>query len=197
MEANNLISSPLFMVIMGTPGGGKGTQADIISKKFNIPHISSGALLREVASRDTPSGRELKACMDSGALAPNDLIINIMEERLNNTDCRNGFIIDGFPRAGIEAVALDHILAKQGRCLGNVIEIKISLEECIARLSVRGRHDDREDVIKNRYNIYLKETHDVREYFKGKKGLYKEISGEKPVEIITEELIKLLKDQIK
>jgi adenylate kinase len=185
------------MVIMGTPGAGKGTQADIISKRFNIPHISSGALLREVASQDSPLGRDLKACMDSGALAPNDLIIKIMEERLNNTDCKNGFIIDGFPRAGVEAQALEEILARQGRKLGNVIEIKISLEECIGRLSIRGRHDDREDVIRKRHSIYLKETHDVREYFKLKKDLYKEISGDRTVDNLTEEIIKLLEDQIK
>lgn len=187
-KSAEMISSPLFIVIMGSPGAGKGTQAERLSKKHSIPHISSGELLRETAKEKSPLGKRLKECMDRGELAPNDVIIDIMTERLGRNDCKKGFIIDGFPRAGVEAKALEDILAGQGRKLGNVIEIKISREECLKRLAGRGRHDDKEDVINRRYDIYIEQSRDVREYFKRKENLYKEINGENSEEFIEENL---------
>ena len=192
----DMISSPLFIVIMGSPGAGKGTQAERLSKKHSIPHISSGELLRETAKEKSPLGKRLKECMDRGELAPNDVIIDIMTERLGRNDCKKGFIIDGFPRAGVEAIALEEILAGHRRKLGNVIEIKISREECLKRLAGRGRHDDKEDVINRRYDIYLEQSHEVREYFKTREHLYKEINGENSEEFIEEELNNLVKYEI-
>jgi adenylate kinase len=184
----DMISSPLFIVIMGSPGAGKGTQAERLSKKHSIPHISSGELLRQTAKEKSPPGKRLKECMDRGELAPNDVIIDIMAERLGKNDCKKGFIIDGFPRARVEAIALEEILEHQGRKLGNVIEIKISREECLRRLAGRGRHDDKDDVINRRYDIYLEQSGEVRKYFKTRENLYKEINGENSEEFIEDAL---------
>jgi len=180
---------------MGSPGAGKGTQAEKLGKQYAIPHISSGELLRETARQNTPVGRRLKEYMEKGELAPNDVIIDIMTERLNRPDCKKGFIIDGFPRARIEAIALEEILATQKRKLGNVIEIKISREECIRRLKDRGRYDDKMDVINKRYDIYLSQSYEVREHFKTRKNLYKEINGEGSKESVEKELNKILRSE--
>jgi len=195
-KKSNLQTSPLFMIIKGGPGAGKGTQAKKLSEKYKIPHISSGDLLREVAKEDSPEGRRLKILMDKGELAPNDLIIDIIEKRLNKPDCRKGFILDGFPRARVEAKALEKILERQGRKPGNVIEIKISWEETLKRLAGRGRDDDKKEVIENRYKIYLKEAKEVIGYFKRRKNLCTEINGERKPEFITEDLIELIEKQL-
>jgi len=191
-KKTDFISSPLFIVIMGSPGAGKGTQAERLAKKHSIPHISSGELLRQTAKEKSPLGKRLKECMDRGELAPNDVIIDIMAERLGKDDCKKGFIIDGFPRAGVEVIALEEILAGQGRKLGNVIEIKISREECLRRLAGRGRHDDKDDVINRRYDIYLEQSSEVRKYFKTRENLYKEINGENSEEVIENALNSLV-----
>ena len=197
MNSFDLKTSPLFMVIMGSPGAGKGTQAEKLAENYKIPHISSGELLREVAKEDSPTGKSLKKMMDKGELAPSELIIEIMEERLSKADCKKGFIIDGFPRKKNEAIALEKILEKFGKTLGNVMEVKISREECIVRLMDRGRKDDEKDVINNRYDIYLEESDEVREYFKTKKNLYREINGERAEDFIQEEIKNILENQLK
>ena len=191
-----LSSSPLFMAIIGSPGAGKGTQGKRLAEKYNIPHISAGKLLREIAKKDTPLARDVKDCMGKGELVPDKLIANIIAERLHKADCKKGFILDGFPRTAESAELLDELLAKDGKTLGNVIELKTSREECLKRLMARGRQDDKADVINHRYDIYLEESSELKEHFKGKKDLYKEFSSEGPVDTMQNKLVDLLEKQL-
>jgi adenylate kinase len=122
---------------MGTPGAGKGTQAKLLSSRFGACHISTGDALRDAVRSGTRLGREAQAAMDRGILVPDDVVIGIVEERLDAPDCRNGFLLDGFPRTVAQARALDELLARKGQPLDAVILITVPRAEARERLAVR------------------------------------------------------------
>jgi adenylate kinase len=125
------------LVLMGLPGAGKGTQASNITESFNIPHISTGDMFRSAIKEETELGVEAKAYMDKGELVPDEVTIGIVEERLAKDDCKEGFLLDGFPRTVAQAEALESILAGQGRALDHVLYIKVSRDQLIERLAGR------------------------------------------------------------
>ena len=128
---------PLRIVLLGPPGAGKGTHAKILSERFNIPHISTGDILRSEIKSGTPLGKRAKSFIDSGKLVPDDLVIEMVEHRLENPDVKNGFILDGFPRTVEQAKALDAMLEKRKMPLSFVLEFDTSEEVIIFRLSGR------------------------------------------------------------
>lgn len=125
------------ILFMGPPGAGKGTQADVIVKEFGIPHISTGDAFRLAIKQGTPIGLKAKEYMDQGLLVPDDVTIGIVEERLQQPDCREGFLLDGFPRTLSQAEALDGILDRLNSGLDHVINLKVDRNKLLARLTGR------------------------------------------------------------
>lgn len=125
------------IILMGLPGAGKGTQADSIVEKYDIPHISTGDMFRAAISEGTELGLKAKSYMDQGALVPDEVTIGIVRERLNEPDCEKGFLLDGFPRTVAQAEALDALLADMGRKIEHVINIEVEPEELLKRLTGR------------------------------------------------------------
>lgn len=122
---------------MGLPGAGKGTQAEMIKEKYNIPHISTGDMFRQAIKDETELGKKAKAFMDEGALVPDEVTNGIVEERLAKDDCNNGFLLDGFPRTVPQAEALDEITEKQGKQIDYVIHVDVPAEKLVERLTGR------------------------------------------------------------
>jgi len=127
----------LRLIIFGPPGAGKGTQAEKIVKKLGIPHIATGDIFREAVAKQTELGKKAKEFMDKGELVPDEIVVGIVEERLNQPDCEKGFLLDGFPRTLIQAEALDRILNKLNKKIDVVINLEVSEEEVVKRLSNR------------------------------------------------------------
>lgn len=125
------------LLLIGAPGSGKGTQAAKIQEEFKIPQISTGDILRTAVRNGTPLGKEVAGYMNSGNLVPNELIIDLMNERLNADDCRNGYILDGFPRTVKQAEALDELLIQGGQKLDMVISVDVEDDEVVKRLGGR------------------------------------------------------------
>ncbi len=125
------------LIFFGPPGVGKGTQAQAISKRLHLPHISTGDILRSEVRKQTILGQKAKSYMDKGALVPDDLIIEMMKERLMRPDCTDGFILDGFPRTLAQAQSLDEMLEDLGMKIDRAINFEVSEEEIIKRLSNR------------------------------------------------------------
>lgn len=125
------------LVLMGLPGAGKGTQAEMIVEKYGIPHISTGDMFRAAIKEETPLGKQAKAYMDAGNLVPDEVTIGIVRERLAKQDCEKGFLLDGFPRTVPQAEALDAIMSDMNRSINYVIHIKVEREKLMERLTGR------------------------------------------------------------
>ncbi|MCD6038865.1 MAG: adk [Gammaproteobacteria bacterium] len=128
------------LVLLGSPGVGKGTQAKFISQQFGIPHISTGDILRAAVSAESPLGKQAKQIMNEGGLVPDEIMIPLIEERLQQPDCKKGFLLDGFPRTLEQAKSLDQLLNKHQTPLNFVIQLTVPEEEIINRLSGRRVH---------------------------------------------------------
>lgn len=125
------------LILLGPPGAGKGTQAKILSRKYDIPQISTGDILRAAVKDRTPMGDKAKVFMDSGSLVPDEVVVGIVEERLLQPDCVNGFILDGFPRTVVQADALKLMLGAHGKSIEHVISIEVAKEELLGRITGR------------------------------------------------------------
>jgi adenylate kinase len=153
------------IVLLGPPGAGKGTQAQKLAEKLGIPHISTGDLFRDNISKATELGLEAKKYLDSGDLVPATLTNRLVEDRLNDADAADGFILDGFPRSVEQAEALKDMLAARNTTLDAVLEFRVSEQELLDRLKSRGRADDTVDVILNRMKVYRDETAPLLDYY--------------------------------
>lgn len=154
------------VVLLGPPGAGKGTQAQKLSEKLGIPHISTGELFRSNIENGTKLGCEAKRYLDAGDLVPSELTNQLVDDRLSDADAANGFILDGFPRSLEQAKALHEMLQRRGTDIDAVVEFRVSEEELLQRLKDRGRADDTEDIIHNRMNVYRDETAPLLKYYR-------------------------------
>ena len=155
------------IVLLGPPGAGKGTQAQKLAEKLGIPHISTGDLFRYNISNETELGLEAKKYLDAGDLVPAKLTNALVDDRLNDADAADGFILDGFPRSVEQAETLREMLAARDTKLDAVLEFRVSEDELLSRLKSRGRADDTEDVILNRMKVYRDETAPLLDYYQG------------------------------
>ena len=202
----------LNLVMLGPPGAGKGTQARQLRRKWNIPHISTGAMLRDAVQAGTPLGREVAAIMESGGLISDDVITHVVIERLADPDTKGGFLLDGYPRTIPQAEALDRMLS--GRAPLVVVDIVLSEAEVVRRLTSRmvcaecGAHavgagpachdcggplvpraDDREQVVLNRMKVYRDQTEPLISYY-GNRSTYCRIDGARLPDDVTADIIK-------
>ncbi len=176
------------VVFLGPPGAGKGTQAVRIAEKYNVPHISTGDILRAAVKEGTELGKLAKEYMDKGELVPDDVIIGIIRERLSQSDVRErGFILDGFPRTLPQAEALDKMLSELRLPLDKVVYLNVDDEEIVKRLLARGRADDTEEVIRNRLEVYRKQTAPLIDYY-SERGILVEICGVGEIDEITKKI---------
>ncbi|MBR5271960.1 MAG: adenylate kinase [Clostridia bacterium] len=208
------------LILLGAPGAGKGTQAEFISEKYNIPMVSTGNMIREALKNETELGLKAKSFMDAGQLVPDEVVIGIIKERLDNEDCKNGFILDGFPRTIPQAEALD----KMGIELDKVVDFEVPDEAIIARMSGRRvcgacgssyhtqfkrpekdgvcdkcgaelvqRKDDHPDTVKERLRVYHEQTEPLKDYY-AKTGKLRIVDGQNDIAAITKATFAALED---
>ncbi|MCH5644277.1 MULTISPECIES: adenylate kinase [unclassified Gordonia (in: high G+C Gram-positive bacteria)] len=153
------------LVILGPPGAGKGTQAELLSEALGIPHISTGDLFRANISQGTAVGVEAKKYLDAGNLVPSEITVDMVRARVGEPDAAKGFILDGFPRSTEQADALKDILAALDTSLDAVLSFEVDTDVVVDRMLARGRADDTEEVIRNRMAVYTKETAPLLAYY--------------------------------
>jgi adenylate kinase len=153
-------------VLLGPPGAGKGTQAEKLAEKLEIPHLSTGELFRQNIGNGTKLGLEAKRYLDAGDLVPAELTNELVDDRLSDPDTAGaGFILDGYPRSVPQAQALHDMLERRGIQLDAVLEFRVPEDALFDRLKARGRADDTDDIIHNRMNVYRDETAPLIEYY--------------------------------
>ena len=153
------------LVLLGPPGAGKGTQAEQLAEKLQIPHLSTGELFRQNINNGTKLGLEAKRYLDAGNLVPSELTNELVDDRLSNSDADGGFILDGYPRSVHQAKALHDMLERRGTQLDAVLEFRVAEDVLLERLKARGRADDTDEVILNRMKVYRDETAPLIEYY--------------------------------
>ncbi len=164
------------LILLGPPGAGKGTQAEKLVDRLSIIQISTGDMLRQARRDQTEAGKLAEDYMKSGVLVPDEIVVNIVRDRLNQEDCRPGYILDGFPRSVEQAQALDETLKDRGEQMDAVISLTVPDEELVMRLLARQREDDNETVIRKRLNVYTQQTEPLIDYYRSS-GIIKEIDG--------------------
>lgn len=215
----------MFIVLMGPPGAGKGTQAEKLTKEFALIHVSTGDIFRNAVKEGTEMGRKAKEYMDKGELVPDEIVLGIVKERLSKPDCEDGVLLDGFPRTIEQAEALDEVLEDLKMKTDAVINIDVNEEELIARLTGRRvcrncgatyhikfnppkvrnicdhcsgelyqRSDDTIDTVKERLNVYNKQTLPMVDYYE-RKGLYKSADGSRPIDQVFADIAAYLQNK--
>jgi adenylate kinase len=183
------------LLIMGPPGAGKGTQAQRVAAHYEIPAISTGDIFRAMKTSDTPLARQLRAIVDSGGLVSDEITNAVVAERLTESDCVAGFLLDGYPRTLQQVEALDDFLASSGQSLDAVISLLADVDEVVDRLlkraEVEGRSDDTVDTIRRRQAIYRRETEPLLEVYRDR-GLLVEVDGLGAVEDVSARLFAAL-----
>ena len=203
------------VILLGAPGAGKGTQAVRIAAAMNIPHISTGDIFRKNIKEKTPVGLKAKSYIDRGQLVPDEVVVEIVQQRIDEDDCKNGFLLDGFPRTIAQAEALDRLTN-----IDSVINLEVDLDKLVDRITGRRvcekcgesyhvstkkddicekcggkliqRADDTEETVKSRLNVYKNETAPLINFYKNQ-GVLKNVDGMKSIEEVFEEISKALK----
>ena len=173
----------LNIIFIGAPGVGKGTQSALIEKDYSIAHIATGDMLRENIANGTELGKTAKSYMDKGELVPDSLVIDMLTDRIKKDDCKNGFMLDGFPRTMEQAKELSKILDSLNYKINAVIDLYASENIIIERLLNRGRADDNEETIRNRLKVFESQSKPVLDYYNDKAKIIKIESVGTPEEV--------------
>jgi adenylate kinase len=185
------------LVLFGPPGAGKGTQSRLLTEKHGLPQLSTGDMLRAAITAGTPLGLACKALMARGELVPDETVIQIIAERYDEPDCRNGAIFDGFPRTVPQAEALDAMLAKRGRKIDLVLELKVDDAVLLARVESRIkaggvlRTDDTPETLAHRLSVYYKNTAPLIGYYRGQ-GKLRTVDGMASISEVTAQIDRAL-----
>ena len=186
------------LILLGPPGCGKGTQAQILQDRFGAVQLSTGEMLREAAKAGTELGKKAEALMNAGKLVPDDLIVSMIAERIADADCANGFILDGFPRTVAQAKALDAMLKEKGLKLDHVIELEVDEGALFARIEGRAaesggaaRADDNPQTLKKRLAVYRQQTAPILPYYR-KTGRLDSVDGMQSIDQVTDQLVAIL-----
>lgn len=212
------------IILLGPPGAGKGTQAKSISNRYSIPHISTGDIFRKNISENTPLGIEAKSYMDKGQLVPDEVTINMVKDRLVQDDCKDGYLLDGFPRTVSQAEALQEFLEQRGESLNTALLINVPNEFILERMTGRRvcpscgasyhikfnppangkcelcgadivqRKDDTAETVKERLDVYEKQTQPLIDYY-SKNNLLSQVDGTKAINLVFESICDVLKDK--
>jgi adenylate kinase len=175
------------LIFLGPPGAGKGTQAQTLAQAWKIPHISTGDILRSAVAQKTELGQKAQSYMDRGELVPDQLILDLVRERLIQPDASTGWILDGFPRTVVQASFLDVLLQEMGQSCNAVINFEVPDGILVERLLGRGRKDDTEDVIRHRLVVYHQQTAPLIDFYRDR-DLLLSVDGNQSVEAVTAEL---------
>lgn len=158
------------LVLLGAPGSGKGTQATRLTEYLNVPHISTGELLRAAVKAETPLGLQAKSVMEAGGLVSDDVVLGMLEDRLLKPDTNNGFILDGYPRNLVQANALTVLLSKLKQPVDIAVQLDVDTEILVSRLAGRaqaeGRADDSPDAVRKRLGVYQSQTAPVVDFYR-------------------------------
>ena len=154
------------LILVGPPGAGKGTQAVHLAEHYQIPHISTGDIFRANLQNGTALGLKAKSYMDKGELVPDSLTNEMVKDRLAKDDAKSGFLLDGFPRNVSQAEVLNAMLAESGVLLDAALELSLDNEEIVKRLSIRGRDDDKEEIIRRRLEVYGEQTAPIISFYR-------------------------------
>lgn len=188
-----------FVVLMGAPGAGKGTQAQKLQEALGLPQVATGDLFREHLKNYTPLGQLARQYMDAGNLVPDEVTVQMVRERLSQPDCVNGVILDGFPRTVAQAEALDQMLGELSAGIHAVLYIHVNQEKLIQRLlkraQIEGRTDDNEETIRTRMHVYSQQTRPLLDLYRQKKLLV-EIDGEQTIEQVFQKLVEVIQTTV-
>lgn len=180
-----------FVVLMGAPGAGKGTQAKLLQAELGLPQVATGDLFRENLKNETELGKLARSFMDAGELVPDSVTIAMVRDRLSRPDCAEGAILDGFPRNINQAQALDALLADMGGRVVVVPHIFVDQEVLVGRLlrraEIEGRADDNEDTIRTRMRVYDEQTRPLLDYYAERDKLV-QVDGEQSIEAVSRDL---------
>ncbi len=176
----------MIALFFGAPGVGKGTQASLISQREGIPYLSTGEALRNAIAKQTEVGKLAQTYVESGGLVPDDVVTRIVDETLKQPEFAKGAILDGYPRTTAQAEALTEILRGYGKAVSVVVNITVDTETIVKRLLLRGRKDDKEEIIRHRFGVYAKETAPLLDYYTNAGAAIKTIDGDAEVEVVYE-----------
>jgi adenylate kinase len=186
----------MIALMFGPPGSGKGTQAARVAVQLGVPHVAAGDMLRSEVARDTALGREAKPIMDSGGLVPDDLVVRMIDGRLNEPDAKRGVLLDGFPRTVPQAATLDRMLARRKEVVANVISLEVPDDELktriLKRATIEGRSDDTAEGLAQRLVVYRQDTAPVLEHYREAGTSIEAIDGVGDIDAITERIMQSL-----
>ena len=188
------------IVLFGAPGCGKGTQSEILEERFGLRHISTGNVIRQQIAAQTELGKQMQACIERGELAPDQLVIDMVEDYIANNNYGKGVIYDGFPRTTAQAVAFDEILAKHGQSVSVMINMEVPEEELVKRILLRGKDsgradDQSEEIIRNRIDIYNAQTAVVADFYRAQ-GKFESVPSLGTIEEVAERIVKVVEKHL-
>lgn len=184
-------SGPLRLVLLGPPGSGKGTQAELLAARLGVPAISTGNMLREAVAAGTELGRRVHGFLSLGALVDDATMAEVVRERLAHPDAERGFLLDGYPRTRAQAETLEELLARRGQSLDAVLLIDVPEPELMQRLASRGRQDDQRQVALARLDVFRETNPELVGYY-GRRSLLRAIDGHQPIERVTSDILAAL-----